>query len=411
MTLRLTLIFVLIFLRLNSDAQTVIKMRRQGGVSVISCKVNGLKLDFIFDTGASDVSISLTEVLFMMKNGYLSKDDLIGTNKYFNADGDLNEGLVVNLKEIEIAGIKLYNVKASTVKNLKAPLLLGQSAISKLGKIQLDLESNTITILSGKKSYTSLTDANNDEVVIKTKRDTVLEKSNDVFSTEHKKTDNDNLSERLKIFYELKNPKQKNKDTENIENIEPKRNNSSNYLIKDTVTIGKQVWLNKNLNVSTFRNGDSILHAKTNEEWEQASIRRQPAYCYFENNSVNGLIFGKLYNWYAIIDYRGLAPLGYHIPSIEEWNSLIAFCGNDWEKLMGNYGWVGLSKEATNSFGFSAIPSGYRSNFSFIGQLAYWWSSTSYNNEIAQSVNLWQYGIKQQNSPKGLGFSVRCVKD
>lgn len=66
MSLRLTLIFVLLFFRLNSYAQTVIKMRRQGGVSVISCKVNGLKLDFIFDTGASDVSISLTEVLFMI---------------------------------------------------------------------------------------------------------------------------------------------------------------------------------------------------------------------------------------------------------------------------------------------------------------------------------------------------------
>jgi hypothetical protein len=149
MVLRFILIFIIgCFTQLNSDAQTVIKMRRDGGVSVISCKVNGLKLDFIFDTGASDVSISLTEVLFMMKNGYLNKEDIIGTNKYYNADGDLKEGLVVNLKEVEIAGRKLYNIKASIVKNTKAPLLLGQSAIGKLGKIQIDLEENTLTILT-----------------------------------------------------------------------------------------------------------------------------------------------------------------------------------------------------------------------------------------------------------------------
>jgi aspartyl protease family protein len=160
MALRLTLIFIMsFFTQLNSHAQTVIKMRRQGGVSVISCKVNGLKLDFIFDTGASDVSISLTEVLFMLKNGYLSEEDILGKNKYYNADGDLNEGLDVNLKEIEIAGIKLLNTKASIVKNLKAPLLLGQSAISKLGKIQLDLASNTITILSGKGQFSELNDS------------------------------------------------------------------------------------------------------------------------------------------------------------------------------------------------------------------------------------------------------------
>jgi len=137
----------------NSFSQTVIKMKREGGVSIIPCKVNGLSLNFIFDTGASDVSISMAEATFMLKNGYLSKEDIIGSNKYLDAVGNLNVGIIINLKSIEIAGLKLYNVKASIVQNNKAPLLLGQTAIGKLGKIQLDLSLNTITILSGNDSY------------------------------------------------------------------------------------------------------------------------------------------------------------------------------------------------------------------------------------------------------------------
>ena len=148
------LILILIFI-VNSNlfSQTVIKMKREGGISIIPCKVNGLNLNFIFDTGASNVSLSMTEATFMLKNGYLSESDILGTNKFSDATGKISEGVIINLKEIEIAGLKLYNVKASIVTNNKAPLLLGQSAIGKLGKIQLDLEQNTLTILSGKGSY------------------------------------------------------------------------------------------------------------------------------------------------------------------------------------------------------------------------------------------------------------------
>ena len=130
-------------------AQTTVQMKREGGVSVIPCKVNGLALDLIFDTGASDVSLSIVEASFMFKNGYLSPDDIVGSSNFMDASGNINEGIVLNLKEIEIAGLKLYNVKASIVKNNKAPLLLGQSAISKLGGIQLDLITNTLIILNG----------------------------------------------------------------------------------------------------------------------------------------------------------------------------------------------------------------------------------------------------------------------
>lgn len=134
----------------SSYSQTVIKMKREGGVSTIPCKVNGLNLNFIFDTGASDVTISMSEATFMLKNGYLNENDIIGSKKYLDAVGNINEGISINLRQIEIAGLKLYNVKAAIVKSNKAPLLLGQSAIEKLGEIQLDLASNTLIIKTGK---------------------------------------------------------------------------------------------------------------------------------------------------------------------------------------------------------------------------------------------------------------------
>lgn len=133
-------------------AQTKISMLKEGGVYTVPCLVNGLPLKFIFDTGASDVSISLTEALFMLKNGYLKKED-IGESVYYSiANGDVAKGTKLNIKEIEFAGLKLYNVEASIVHETSAPLLLGQSVISKLGKIQL--EGNELTILTkGQNSY------------------------------------------------------------------------------------------------------------------------------------------------------------------------------------------------------------------------------------------------------------------
>jgi uncharacterized protein (TIGR02145 family) len=89
-----------------------------------------------------------------------------------------------------------------------------------------------------------------------------------------------------------------------------------------TVTIGTQVWTTKNLDVSTFRNGEIIPEAKTNIEWEAAGKNRQAAWCYYNNDSTNGTKYGKLYNLYAVWDIRGLAPNGYHVPTSEEWEVL-----------------------------------------------------------------------------------------
>ncbi len=120
------LILFITFLHFSTQAQTVIKMKREGGVSIIPCKVNSVPMSFVFDTGASDVTISLTEANFMFKNGYLSKNDITGVSNYSDANGDITEGINIILREIEIQGLKLYNVEASIVKNMVAPLLLGQ---------------------------------------------------------------------------------------------------------------------------------------------------------------------------------------------------------------------------------------------------------------------------------------------
>ncbi len=107
-----------------------------------------------------------------------------------------------------------------------------------------------------------------------------------------------------------------------------------------TVTIGNQVWMTKNLDVSTFRNGDPIPQAKTAAEWKAADENKQPAWCYYDNDPANGAKYGKLYNWYAVNDSRGLAPAGYHIPSDVEWKQLTDFLGSEaGKKMKSKSGW------------------------------------------------------------------------
>ena len=166
---KIILLFILTYAAFISFSQVVIKMKREAGVSTIPGKVNGLGLKFIFDTGASDVSISMTEASFMLKNDYLNKDDILGTSNYLDANGNISVGVNINLREIEIGGLILYNVRASVVSNMKAPLLLGQSAISKLGIVQLDLEANTLTILNqGNASNVAKTSSSNNQEILDT---------------------------------------------------------------------------------------------------------------------------------------------------------------------------------------------------------------------------------------------------
>jgi uncharacterized protein (TIGR02145 family) len=196
----------------------------------------------------------------------------------------------------------------------------------------------------------------------------------------------------------------------------------------NTVLIGSQTWMQQNLDVSHYRNGDIIPQVQDPIEWSNMTIG---AWCYYENNTDNGTVLGKLYNWYAINDPRGLAPMGYHVPSKSEWNSLIQFLGgfdlagrkmkaisNLWENLQV-FG-------ATNSSGFTGLPGGARRlDGSFINKnlMGYWWSSTELPDIIVGNVTLdnpeaylysidyrYNYILEEQYS-KPVGFSVRCIRD
>jgi aspartyl protease family protein len=124
--------------------KTVVKMQKQNGVYYVPCKINDSEMQFIFDTGASDITMSQTEAKFLYKQGKLKDDDFIGTQQYRIADGSIAEGTVVNLHTVTIGNRTLNDVKASIVHNDEAPLLLGQSALAEFGKISIDYKNNEI---------------------------------------------------------------------------------------------------------------------------------------------------------------------------------------------------------------------------------------------------------------------------
>ena len=195
----------------------------------------------------------------------------------------------------------------------------------------------------------------------------------------------------------------------------------NNYSID---TIGKQTWMKENLNVSRFRNGDLIPEAKTAEEWKKAGNNKQPAWCYYENNSENAKKYGKLYNWYAVNDARGLAPEGWHIPSDKEWSTLINFLGgkdNACQKMKSIKGWseniIG-DGNGTNESGFDGLPGGCRYGFGdYDGSVGYdgnWWSSTSIEDELDSSWGRTlsnEYEVRRLENDKSNGLSVRCLRD
>ena len=119
---------------------------RQGGVTQVKCSVNDLPLHFIFDTGAADVTISRVEATFMFKNGYLTSDDVVGKARYIDANGDVSVGTVLNIRNITFGGLELENVRASVVDTNNAPLLLGQSVLNRLGKIEIDYDRSVLKI-------------------------------------------------------------------------------------------------------------------------------------------------------------------------------------------------------------------------------------------------------------------------
>jgi uncharacterized protein (TIGR02145 family) len=185
-----------------------------------------------------------------------------------------------------------------------------------------------------------------------------------------------------------------------------------------TVKIGAQTWCTKNLDVNTYRNGDPIPQVQDKNEWSKLTTG---AWCYYENRSENGTTYGKLYNFYAVQDSRGLAPKGYHIPSDAEWTKLNDFLGgkSSGTKMKSTKGWQD-NGNGTNSSGFSGFPGGCRfSSFDFIRSHAYWWSSSeNTTNDVMSSGTVWTcvlYFASNTKSrgfgPKTSGYSIRCLRD
>lgn len=201
-------------------------------------------------------------------------------------------------------------------------------------------------------------------------------------------------------------------------------NNSSGTTITkivdlaDTIQIGTQVWMQKNLEVTTFRNGEVIPQVADSAQWRNLTT---PAWCYYNNDSSLGAVYGKLYNWYAVNDPRGLAPVGYHVPAFEDWKKLETFLGGDSiagaaMKEVGYAHWGKPNSGATNSSGFTALPGGFRYStgaFMHFRVDGMWWSATEQDK-----INCWSRflgcntrAIYRDGNLKSNGFSVRCVKD
>lgn len=187
-----------------------------------------------------------------------------------------------------------------------------------------------------------------------------------------------------------------------------------------TIKIGAQTWTTHNLDVTHFKNGDIIKEAKSDAEWEECARKKIPAWCYYHNDEVSGQKIGKLYNWYAVNDPRGIAPNGFRIPTEEDWNKLINQLGGEEvaaPKMRFGKSW-GDSILVTSAKGnFGALPSGWRKftdeKIEFLNEGAYWWSATALSLKFAWTRYLLFHSkeVKSYCYNKGSGLAVRCVKD
>jgi uncharacterized protein (TIGR02145 family) len=183
-------------------------------------------------------------------------------------------------------------------------------------------------------------------------------------------------------------------------------------------TICCQSWMTKNLDVATYRNGDIIPQVTDPTAWAALTTG---AWCYYNNNPANGAIYGKLYNWYAVNDPRGLAPEGWHIPTDFDWTTLENCLGGTSVaggkmKTTGTTRWTTPNTGATNESGFAGLPGGFRNNggsFFNVGNLGYWWSATENSTTNAWDRNLLYTSgtLFRGDDSKARGFSVRCLRD
>ena len=183
----------------------------------------------------------------------------------------------------------------------------------------------------------------------------------------------------------------------------------------ETIQIGYQTWMQKNLDEERFRNGDVIPEVTNWEEWMRAGENEKPAWCYFDNDSILGQKHGKLYNWYAVMDPRGLSPVGFHVPNKDEWEILFKTF-EDATLTDGIDFW--LDDVQNDHKGFRAIPSGGRFHeadvefFYYLNIKAWWWTTSDMDKNVAYCVNYdVKYDVLIFDYYKDVGISVRCIKD
>jgi len=188
--------------------------------------------------------------------------------------------------------------------------------------------------------------------------------------------------------------------------------------VYNTVKIGTQVWMDENLKVTHYRNGNDIPNVTDGTGWSNLTTG---AYCNYDNNPNNANTYGRLYNWYAVIDNRNIAPTGWHVPSDADWQILIdylggyAFSGGKLKEA-GTTHWISPNTGATNESGFSALPAGYRyynGSYFSLGGDAIFWSSTAGDLDTAwyRTLSYLSTNVSRGNNDEQNGFSLRLVRD
>ena len=191
----------------------------------------------------------------------------------------------------------------------------------------------------------------------------------------------------------------------------------------DIITIGTQTWMAGNLKTTRYNDGTVILLITDNTAWGTASNDSIPGYCWYDNDASKLITYGALYNWYAIDTVsngdKNVCPTGWHMPTIDEWFTLGTYLGTFPGGKMKEAGlahWVSPNIVATNESGFSGLPGGFRHSsgpFYDISNYGYWWSSTKENAADAWFLSLLASSGNDNrfSNPKGIGFSVRCLRD
>jgi len=186
-----------------------------------------------------------------------------------------------------------------------------------------------------------------------------------------------------------------------------------------SILIGSQIWMVENLKTTKYRNGDLIPNDSSNSAWANSTTG---AYCNYNNDSRNSENYGRLYNWYAVNDSRGLAPDGWRVATDADWTVLTDLLGGESVaggklKETGTVHWGNPNNGATNEVGFSALPGGYRANFeAYIGlnSIGSWWTSTASSASEGWARGIFNDAVNVDRGgyyEKKMGFSVRCIKD